>query len=99
MTRRRAIHMGASVIRSFPRELPFVYRRRSVEYAIQRRRVYLTPADPDDFEYVLDAFQKKELWQMFGFTGPGRLRIIELREGGNLVLGILRRVDDRKRIG
>jgi RimJ/RimL family protein N-acetyltransferase len=70
-----------------------------MEYGIQRRRIYLTPADADDHAYVFEEFDREEVWRMFGFTGPSGLKIMRARRAGNLVLGMLKRVGDRKRIG
>ncbi len=44
-------------------------------------------------------FDVDEVWQMFGMPGPGRLRVMRAYRSGNLVVGILRRVRDRSRIG
>jgi RimJ/RimL family protein N-acetyltransferase len=70
-----------------------------MEYGIQRRRVYLVLADADDLTYVMAEFDRAEVWEMFGFSGPSGLKILRARRAGNLVLGMLKRVSDRKRIG
>src|SRR5687767_5508182 len=70
-----------------------------MEYGIQRRRIYLVPADAEDLKYVYEEFDREEVWEMFGFTGASGLKILRARRAGNLVLGMLKRVADRKRIG
>ena len=70
-----------------------------MEYGIQRRTIYLTPPDTDDLSWMFQLFDADEIWQMFGMPGPARLRIMRAYRSGNLVVGMLRRVRDRQRIG
>lgn len=70
-----------------------------MEYGIQRRTIYLVPPADDDLGYFFDAFDLDFVWQMFGMPGPAKLRIMRAYRSGNLVVGILKRVADRKRIG
>jgi hypothetical protein len=70
-----------------------------LEYGIQRRTVYLTPPIDDDLEWFFRQFDNEEIWSMYGYTEPSRDRIRTRYEEGNVVLGIARRVRDKKRIG
>ncbi|MEL7370850.1 MAG: GNAT family N-acetyltransferase [Myxococcota bacterium] len=70
-----------------------------MEYGIQRRTIYLTPPDSDDLSWMFHQFDIDEVWQMFGMPGPARLRIMRAYRGGNLVVGIMRRTQDTKRVG
>jgi RimJ/RimL family protein N-acetyltransferase len=70
-----------------------------MEYGIQRRRIYLVPPNADDHIWVFEAFDREEVWSMFGFQGPSKMKVMRWRREGNLVLGMLMRADDRKRIG
>ncbi len=70
-----------------------------MEYGIQRRRIYLVPADEDDLACVLEAFDLEEVWDMFGFPGPSRFKIMRAHRAGQMVLGIMKRVEDRRRVG
>jgi RimJ/RimL family protein N-acetyltransferase len=71
----------------------------AMQYGIQRRNVYLVPAEPADLAYVFDAFDDREVWEMYGFEAPSRKHIEEKHREGNLVVGVIRRVADRSRIG
>lgn len=70
-----------------------------VEYGIQRRTIYLIPPKGEDLRWIYDCFEKEEVWGMFGFDGPGRTRIVQQHRQGNLVMGLLKRVSDEKRLG
>ena len=70
-----------------------------MEYGIQRRTIYLTPPADEDLTWVFNLFDEDFVWQMFGLPGPGKLRIMRAYRTGDLVLGILRRVADRRRTG
>ena len=70
-----------------------------MEYGIQRRTIYLTPPDGDDLGWMFLQFDVDEVWQMFGMPGPARLRVMRAYRSGNLVVGIMRRVHDKVRIG
>lgn len=70
-----------------------------MEYGIQRRRTYLVPPTDEDLTYLFNAFNQDFVWQMFGLPGPGKMRIMRAYRSGNLVIGIMKRVEDRKRIG
>ena len=70
-----------------------------MEYGIQRRSIYLAPPSADDLGWMFHQFDVDEIWQMFGMPGPGRLRIMRAYRTGNLVVGIMRRVRDKARIG
>ena len=70
-----------------------------MEYGIQRRTIYLIPPAGPDLGWIFDAFDREEVWGMFGFPGPGRDRIMSQHRDGNLVMGLLKRVEDEKRIG
>lgn len=70
-----------------------------MEYGIQRRSIYLIPPGANDLEWMLDQFEKEEIWKMFGFAGPSRALIKERRDKGTLVIGIIHRVTGAKRIG
>lgn len=70
-----------------------------MEYGIQRRTIYLSPPAGDDLSWMFHQFDVDEIWQMFGLPGPGRLRVMRAYRSGNLVVGIMRRVQGKKRIG
>lgn len=70
-----------------------------VEYGVQHGSIYLIPPGGDDLEWFLASFDTEEIWSMFGFPGPSRTLMTERHERGELIVGILRRVVDRKRIG
>jgi RimJ/RimL family protein N-acetyltransferase len=70
-----------------------------MEYGIQRRTIYLVPPDKPDQLWFYDQFLIEEIWQMFGFPGPSRAKIMRAHRSGNLVIGMIKRVVDKKRIG
>lgn len=70
-----------------------------MEYGIQRRKTYLVPPTDDDLIYLFNAFNLDFVWQMFGLPGPGKMRIMRGYRSGNLVVGIMKRIEDKKRIG
>lgn len=70
-----------------------------MEYGIQRRNVYLIPPEDEDLTWFFERFDEPEIWRMFGFPKPSRLRIMRAYRMGDLVVGILKRTRDRKRIG
>lgn len=70
-----------------------------MEYGIQRRSIYLTPPDAADLPWLFDQFDTPEVYEMFGFQRPSKTRMMRQYRGGNLVVGIIRRVRDKKRIG
>lgn len=73
--------------------------RTVVEYGIQRRTVYLIPPEGDDLLWMFEQFDQPEIWQMFGFPGPSKLKIMRAYRVGHGVFGIIYRAADRKRIG
>ncbi len=70
-----------------------------MEYGIQRRSIYLIPPDDDALTWLLDQFEVEEVWQMFGFSGPGRMRVLRAFRNGELVTGMIHRASDQQRIG
>jgi RimJ/RimL family protein N-acetyltransferase len=70
-----------------------------VEYGIQRRTIYLIPPSEEDLAWMFDHFDAEDVWQMFGFLEPAKAEMIARYEKGNVVVGIIRRVDTKKRIG
>lgn len=70
-----------------------------VEYGIQRRSIYLTPPTEDDQAYLLDAFEDEEVWSMFGYAEPAKEMMTRRVAEGRVVQGIVRRVEDDRRIG
>lgn len=70
-----------------------------MEYGIQRRGIYLVPPESDDLTWMFDNFDREEVWQMFGLRGPAKLRMMRSYRSGDLVVGILKRLEDRKRTG
>lgn len=70
-----------------------------MEYAIQRRSIYLAPPEANELPWLFDQFDTPEVYEMFGFHRPSKTRIMRAYRGGNLVVGIIHRVKDRKRIG
>lgn len=57
------------------------------------------PPAGDDLLWMFEQFDRPEIWQMFGFPGPSRLKIMRAYRSGNSVSGIIKRVHDRKRVG
>lgn len=70
-----------------------------MEYGIQRRHIYLVPAEPEDLDYLFDAFLSREVWEMFGFEGPAKALMKERHAEGNLIVAIIKLVEGRRRIG
>ena len=70
-----------------------------MEYGIQRRTTYLTPPTSEDLSWMFHQFDVDEVWQMFGMPGPARLRIMRAYRSGNLVVGMMRRARDKRRVG
>lgn len=70
-----------------------------MQYGVQRRSIYLVPPTEDDLAWMLDRFDEAYVWKMFGFDGPSKARMKTRFEEGNLVTGIIRRVEDERRIG
>ncbi len=69
-----------------------------MEYGIQRRTIYCVPPE-EDIDWIFSLYDRQDVWEMFGLPGPGRLRIMRTYREGNLVVGLLKRVADDKRIG
>ncbi|MCK6549320.1 GNAT family N-acetyltransferase [Myxococcota bacterium] len=70
-----------------------------MEYGIQRRSIYLLPPTPEDVGWFLKQFDDPEVYEMFGFGQPSRVKLMRAYRGGDLVVGILHKVEGRKRIG
>jgi RimJ/RimL family protein N-acetyltransferase len=70
-----------------------------MEYGIQRRSIYLAPPENEDIGWFFHQFEEPEVWEMFGFSGPARARLMRAFRSGNLVVGIIHRARDRRRIG
>jgi RimJ/RimL family protein N-acetyltransferase len=70
-----------------------------MEYGIQRRSIYLVPPEGDDLVWFFHQFDEAEVYEMFGFHQPSRVRIMRAYRLGNLVVGIVKRVATRQRIG
>lgn len=70
-----------------------------MEYGIQRRSIYLVPPEGEDVGWFLTQFDEPEVWGMFGFAGPSRIKMMRSFRGGDLVVGIIRVAATRKRIG
>lgn len=70
-----------------------------MEYGIQRRTIYLVPPEGEDLLWMFDQFDREEIWKMFGFAGPSKMKIMRGYRSGNTVTGIIKRVEDRKRVG
>lgn len=71
----------------------------SVEYGIQRRNIYLVPPEDEDLLWMFGLFDNREVWEMFGLPGPGRMKIMRAYRQGDLVSSMLYRVSDQKRLG
>jgi RimJ/RimL family protein N-acetyltransferase len=69
-----------------------------MEYGIQHRSIYLTPLG-SEIDWLAEQLDREEIWRMFGFPGPSGSASREAHALGNLVLGLIRRVRDSKRIG
>jgi RimJ/RimL family protein N-acetyltransferase len=70
-----------------------------MQYGIQRRTIYLVPPRDGELEWILDQFDKKEVWSMFGYEGPSRDRMVKSHREGNLVIGVIKRIETRRAIG
>ena len=70
-----------------------------MEYGIQRRSIVLIPPDDDGLAWIFSEFDREEIWQMFGLTGPARMRILRAHRSGDLVVGEIRHAKDHRRIG
>ncbi|MBI4821891.1 MAG: GNAT family N-acetyltransferase [Deltaproteobacteria bacterium] len=70
-----------------------------MEYGIQHRSIYVVPPSPEALEWILDSFEQREIWSMFGFEGPSRALMAERRAAGNLILGVIHKVETEERIG
>lgn len=70
-----------------------------MEYGIQRRGIYLAPPTEAEVEWFCEQFESREVWEMFGLDGPSKLNLLRHYRSGDLVVGILHRVEPRKRIG
>lgn len=70
-----------------------------MEYGIQRRSIYLVPPDRFESKWIMDHFDLPEIWEMFGLSGPSRFDMARRHREGHLVVGLLKRVEDQKRIG
>lgn len=70
-----------------------------MEFGVQRRSICLTPARSEELAWVFRLFDHPEVWRRFGFSGPGRLRIMRAFRLKQLILGVIRRVADEKAIG
>lgn len=70
-----------------------------MEYGIQRRSIYLVPAEGEDLIWFFSLFDTAEVYEMFGFYRPSRIKIMRAYREGNLVVGILKRAQDKKRLG
>ena len=57
------------------------------------------PPDQDDLAWMFERFDAPEIYRMFGFSEPARTRITERHATGKLIVGIIRLVSDRSRIG
>jgi RimJ/RimL family protein N-acetyltransferase len=70
-----------------------------MEYGIQRRSIYLVPPEGKELTWFFEQFQREEIWQLFGFGAPSRPRIMRAYRSGNLVVGMIRKVATKERIG
>lgn len=70
-----------------------------MEYGIQRRTIYLVPPEGEDLSWMFDQFDRAEIWRMFGFGRGAKLKIMRAYRMGHLVVGLIRLVATRKRIG
>lgn len=70
-----------------------------MEYGIQRRRVYLIPPDPDDLMWLFQQFEVPQIYEMFGHDAAARTGIVRAYQRGNLIVGIIRNAETRKRLG
>lgn len=70
-----------------------------MEYGIQRRSIYLIPPEGENLLWFFKQFDEPEIYEMFGFLRPARVKIMRAYREGNLVIGMLHRATTRKRIG
>ncbi|MBI2378842.1 MAG: GNAT family N-acetyltransferase [Deltaproteobacteria bacterium] len=57
------------------------------------------PPTAESLEWILASFDQEEIWSMFGFEGPSRALMEERRANGNLILGVIHKVETSERIG
>lgn len=68
-------------------------------FGIQRRNIYLTPPVGMDRLWVVQQLQAPQIKEMFGLE-PGTARDVRAATAqGQLIMGIIRRAETRKRIG
>lgn len=70
-----------------------------MEYGLQRGRFYLVPPRDGDVEWMIACFDDEEIWSMFGFDEPATAEMRRRVDTGELVIGVLHRLQDRRRIG
>lgn len=73
--------------------------RARMEYGIQHRSIYLAPPSSEELEWFFGCFDDEEIWTMFGYPGPSQASMRQRHASGNLIIGIIKRVEDEKRIG
>ncbi|MBI4817347.1 MAG: GNAT family N-acetyltransferase [Deltaproteobacteria bacterium] len=70
-----------------------------MEYAIQRRGIFLAPPSNTDLDWLFMLFELPEIWAAFAFERNGRMAMLRKFREGELVIGIMHRVKPRKRVG
>jgi RimJ/RimL family protein N-acetyltransferase len=70
-----------------------------VEYGIQRRSTYLVPPESEDLPWLFDQFDVPEVYMMFGFDRPSKLRMMRQYRSGNIVVALIKKAETKKRIG
>lgn len=70
-----------------------------MEYGIQRRSIYLAPPNSEDLPWFFDQFDTPEVYEMFGFNRPSKTRLMRAYRGGDLVVGMINRLENKKHIG
>lgn len=70
-----------------------------MQYGVQRRSIYLVPPSEEERRWIFDLFETEEVWAMFGFESPSRTLMEERAATGQLILGIVKRLEGRRRIG
>lgn len=70
-----------------------------MEYGIQHKSIYLVPPTGDELEWFFTSFDDEEIWTTFGYPGPASASMRGRHTDGGLIIGIIKRVEDEKRIG
>ncbi|MBI5496392.1 MAG: GNAT family N-acetyltransferase [Deltaproteobacteria bacterium] len=66
---------------------------------VQRRHIYLAPPEGLDRYWFVQQFNRNDIYPMFGFPEPAGMQMAARLADGELVVGMIRLVANRARIG